>query len=354
MRAAGLITLLMLLGWIAPAQASIGPTFLLESCAWDATDIVVVTSPKLAAGTAEVLETWKGDVRRGDVLAIPELAAFASEEARTVVQSPRFGQQQTGSPVVVTGARIVLFLKKDPEAPGKWLPASIFGDMRVAMVWMPGVKAYSFQQWMRPGPTELREMALSSADVRDNAEAILKTQHDLSEAASIASPGQRARALAPFAREKYFRARQDALADLAGCGDAALPVLEALLGSREGPLRGDEIVQAIEKIGGAPATEEMVQIVRTETSYWKRTAPKLLPGWWNWNGPGLNESQREVVQDHCAVTNAAVYALLEMDYRGDMDAIRELRDYWSSLPQLNDKGGLDEVVTYCDRMLKSN
>src|SRR5581483_6518917 len=60
------------------------PSFNLDACAWFATHVVLVTEGKKIDGVVEVLECWKGDLKKGDILTLPELADFASEESRTI------------------------------------------------------------------------------------------------------------------------------------------------------------------------------------------------------------------------------------------------------------------------------
>jgi hypothetical protein len=68
-----------LLCWLAvtaavsgPALAAIKPRFMLDYSSWHATNIVlVVTTPTV--GTFEVMESWKGQLKAGTLLVIPEL-----------------------------------------------------------------------------------------------------------------------------------------------------------------------------------------------------------------------------------------------------------------------------------------
>ncbi|MCD6051618.1 MAG: hypothetical protein K0Q55_3027, partial [Verrucomicrobia bacterium] len=86
------------------AQAGIRPSFRLESSAWRATDIVVVTEGDLIDGNLDVLETWKGTLSPGAVLSLKELGKFATEESRTVKPPWRRSKEEAAvPPVIVSG-----------------------------------------------------------------------------------------------------------------------------------------------------------------------------------------------------------------------------------------------------------
>jgi hypothetical protein len=68
-------------------------SFSLEGCAWGATHIAVVTEGKRIDGILQVLESWKGGLKKGEVLTIPELAQFAPESQRVISRGPKtFGR----------------------------------------------------------------------------------------------------------------------------------------------------------------------------------------------------------------------------------------------------------------------
>src|SRR5690348_13836561 len=103
-----------------PAR-ELGPSFSLDDCGWFATSVVVVRTLSLKDGTVEVLETWAGDLRKGDKLTLSGLAAFADPDKRTILHGGG------ALPDQVSGSRVVLFLKPSPrrEDPSKadWGPA---------------------------------------------------------------------------------------------------------------------------------------------------------------------------------------------------------------------------------------
>src|SRR6516225_2237512 len=86
-------SVLGLLVYAAEAAAAIEPSFHLDGCSWHATHIVVISEGEKIDGDVEVLESWKGDLKKGDRITVPELAAFAPEKER-VISKRRFEQDK--------------------------------------------------------------------------------------------------------------------------------------------------------------------------------------------------------------------------------------------------------------------
>src|SRR6185369_10112108 len=106
------VILVLLCGSHSLTSAGIRPSFGLEGNTWNATHIVVVTEGKTIDGIFRVLESWKGDLNPGDTIKVPELASFKAESSRTV-SDPWYQKPGTNPGLVVTGDRMVLFLKND-------------------------------------------------------------------------------------------------------------------------------------------------------------------------------------------------------------------------------------------------
>src|ERR1700683_4478323 len=80
----GLLFVMLFSACPTNAYALKGPSFSLDGCAWEASHIIVVTAGDKIDGAVEVLESWKGDLKKGDRLSIPELAEFAPQKMRGV------------------------------------------------------------------------------------------------------------------------------------------------------------------------------------------------------------------------------------------------------------------------------
>src|SRR6266446_4149364 len=117
-----LIAFLMLAGAAQQTAArELGPSFSLDDCGWHAASVVVVRTLSLPEGTVEVLDTWAGELRKGDRLTLKGLAAFADPAQRAILPG------RGAVPDQISGTRLVLFLKPQPrrEDPSKadWVPA---------------------------------------------------------------------------------------------------------------------------------------------------------------------------------------------------------------------------------------
>lgn len=65
-----LVPFFILIAYVPNAAAGIRPSFGQESCSWYATHIVVVSEGDKIDGNVEVLESWKGDLKKGDRMSI--------------------------------------------------------------------------------------------------------------------------------------------------------------------------------------------------------------------------------------------------------------------------------------------
>src|SRR6185369_5181374 len=79
-----LTSLLFLLTVSSAASAGLRPSFDPDGCSWRATDIVVVTEGSQIDGNFKVLETWKGDLKPGQTIRVPELRSFQDQAARLI------------------------------------------------------------------------------------------------------------------------------------------------------------------------------------------------------------------------------------------------------------------------------
>src|ERR1017187_4073205 len=107
---------------LALAQAafpSIRPSFGLDTSSWHATHIVVVITTA-TGGTFQVVESWKGDLRVGELVVVPELRP--APHAMPISSYPKSwsGAERGGVSELVprqpAGSRMILFLKGSAEA----------------------------------------------------------------------------------------------------------------------------------------------------------------------------------------------------------------------------------------------
>jgi len=348
MRTTSALLLLLLLLEPSLALAAIRPSFSLEDCAWMATDIVVATEGQTIDGKLEVVDVWHGDLKPGQVVSVPELAAFAPEAARGV---PSWTGKDQVPALYVSGKRMILFLKKPQEGSGKWLAASRFGGMDVSVLWIEPKRTYGIVQVENPGPAVLFDLNKSEEELKAVVKDTTETRSALTRAAAIADLAQRANLLRPFVDSKHWYARRMAFAELGKSGPAALPVLRTLLADDAHLPQHTYVVTALGQAGGAAVGPELTKLVETETAFWREKAPKLESGWWN--GTGITRADVEPLRNRYGRLLSELRALKQLKYDGCRTAVVNLRDFWRSLPQLEDRSGLNQMSETCDEVLKS-
>jgi hypothetical protein len=166
------------------------PSFDDVICAWEATDIVVGSKGEKIDGVVKVLESWKGDLKTGDLLTVPELAEFADEKARIIAKPLGTKDTSADEPESVTCSRMVLFLvRKQNKANGgkpesiTWLPANTrWKKIHVSIAWIEKGKVVAFRQCISPGPSELILHQTTEAEFKRQVENVLALQAKLRHA----------------------------------------------------------------------------------------------------------------------------------------------------------------------------
>jgi len=339
--------------WAPAASAAFRPSFSLDDCGWNATHVVIVTEGSKIDGVVDVLESWKGNLRKGDQLTLPGLAEFANLTRRAI--SDPFGHVDPKRPNHVTGARMVLFLKwkvegADPSK-GTWEPAcSVWKSMMTSVVWIEKKEVYAFAQFKNPGPSLLSAQGITEARMKDRVLLFVKTQNDLARAIALPRPRKRAEALRPYVSSDLWYARREAFETLGACGAEALPVLRKMLEDNSLSRQHSYLVRALVKAGGVGVGPELTRLVGQELAFWKKTGPNLQVGWWN--GAGLKGDEVERLRDRYGVVLEALYGLQETRVADSRQVVTAFRDFWRSLPQLEDRSGLNQMSEACDRVLE--
>ncbi|BCM93823.1 hypothetical protein IAD21_05714 [Abditibacteriota bacterium] len=330
----------------AQAKASLHPSCSPEMSTWYSTDIVVATEGATIDGNLQVLEVLKGDMKVGAQVSLPELAKFAPERARMVVTWS--AEERMKPPTYVTGSRLWLFLIKTPKDPGRWYSTS-GADLNTSVVWIEPEKIYSFLQDRNPGPSLLTSLDMSEAQLKAQVSDIVRIQTGIAQAVSLPDLTQRAQALGPLATSPYYPATRLALDELAKCGEAAVPTLRALFSDNTVFTGHYQAADALGKAGGQALGPELTRLLETETRFWKQQGPQLRMGWWN--GAGLESEEVEPLRERFSKVSHLLSGLKNTNDAGCTQAVTELRDFWVSLPQLNDPSGLDLVANQCNSLL---
>src|ERR1043166_9413250 len=357
------LTVLCLLATRYCSNAISSPSFSPHYCSWIAEEIVIVTEGDVVDGDLIVLESWKGDLRQGDKVVLPELAIFATEESRKLKYFPG-RKQPTGAPKFVTGTRMVFFAKRAsgsvaetnrvPEITSRIPQRSAYSLVDlvwVCTVWIEQDHVYGFRWISNPGPALLTFLDLSEQQLKQQVLEVTATHDALNKATNITDSTARAKEAARFTSSQFWQGKDLAFEILAGCKEGALPVLREMLKDGSNLRRHEDAVKALGKAGGLSVGPDLTAIVQEELRFWKTTAPKLRIGWWNDNEQRLEWSRVELLRDHYCKVLAALEALQKINYPNCERPVREFRDFWRSLPQLEDKDGFKQMSEACDIVL---
>jgi hypothetical protein len=366
-----LATLLFFLAVSTPVLAGIRPSFSPEGCSWRATDIVVVTEGSEIDGNFKVLETWKGDLKPGQTISIPELAQFKEQAARSLYSGPWAEKEGDGKPRYVSGARMILFLRDANRPQGysehdawrtdesdttnaRWKPTNPMGtEMKYSTAWIEDDKVYAFVQIMNPGDSVLVSCGTES-ELKTEVDCVVSTQIGLNTALAIPDVAARVESLELFAKDSISYASDRAFAGLTECGEAALPVLRRILENESLGELHEYAVEAFAKAGGKAVGPELTMRLEKEVEFWKRTGPTLQNGWWNGKGSGSDQMNAieavDPLRTRYGVLLDLVYAVGAIRYAPAERVLIDLNNLSRSVPQL----GFDQIGDACDEVLRES
>jgi hypothetical protein len=75
----------------------------------------------------------------------------------------------------------------------------------------------------------------------------------------------------------------------------------------------------------------------------------LKEGWWN----DMRNTNTEYLRSRYGKLLFALVTLQEQKYAGCRTVVTQFRDFWRSLPQLEDRSGLNQMSQQCDQILKA-
>jgi hypothetical protein len=319
------------------ARAEILPSFSSGRCETAATHVVVTD------GTGKVLESWRGDLKPGDLLPLKE---FHIPPGGVV---SKFGRKE-GAPERVTGKRLVLFLIRGMpmydrgQQVGSWAPAHWVGDFDVSVLWIEDGHAFALEQWINPGPQQITH-AGTEAEFKKLVEGVNRAVHDLlAKARAETSLAERSKILAGIA-EKYPGFAPEAFAGLEWCGADAVAAMRPLVDGKQ--LVGDPVIfgvySTMAKIG-APARDDLLRHLAGQLATWKELSQQI-------------EWAKKLEFDQPRLYRLLLVVTANADAFRDLTAaqhktVRELRDLWAAHPvlsKLGEKG--DRVHDRLDRAL---
>jgi hypothetical protein len=215
------------------------------------------------------------------------------------------------------------------------------------VVWIEGESSYTFVQEMNPGPSLLTRIDYSEAKMKKKVMEIVGLQESLAKIAAIPAAEERATKAAAFVRADNYFARKEAYRILVGCKASAVPILRKML--EDEPTGGSATIDALAAAGGSAVAPEFVQILDRESAFWNAKGPSLQQGWWN--GTGLRWSEVETLRNRYCRVLSVLGGLRQMKIEGSRKSVQAFRDFWRSLPQLEDSSGLTQMSQACDEVL---
>lgn len=296
-------------------------------------------------------ESWKGDLKPGNLVTVPglqpppgaaEIAAYPQEFAEILE-----GRRNEQIPAERAGSQMILFLEKAPEAASDhWKPADLFGEMKASAVWIDGGQLYAFRQVMNPGPSVLVPWDMSLDKMKDRVGEIRRIQLELARVVAIEDGVARAEGLKGYVSSDIFEAQQLALGELGKSGPKAVAAIRKMLSDPAFAGEGAALVKAFAEAGGESVGEELGRRLQEQLEFWQANAPALAEGWWD-----QDASPHAPMRERYMQTWELVLALERLHYRPASPTAEQLGNFWRSLPQLNDTGGLSQLATECDKLV---
>jgi hypothetical protein len=333
------------------AAGEIRPSFYLNACSWNATEILVVT-PTGFAGTFRVIETIKGDLEPGKTLELSGLTSSQSVTAklRELLKEEDFNHPFEDLPPIGLGDRLIVFLRRPgafpeyvprPDLPidtNGWQRANHMGDLRASAVWIQDGITYGFLQTNNPGPTQLAMLRMSEDELRQGIQSVLRSRDASDKAVATADPVERSRQLAALVRSGNEIARMSALQKLQQGGvpeaNALLDLLsdQTLLGWHQ------DMIGAL--VGKRVADATFGEFLSDETVYWSRACRTLNPGWWN----GARYPDVETPRGHYTRANSLLKAIRELRLSAAMPVVRDFAAIWNTCPPLEAREKANQIT----------
>ncbi|HEX3473320.1 MAG TPA: hypothetical protein VHT28_19220 [Silvibacterium sp.] len=319
--------------------------------------MLVITTP--IDGTFEVVESWKGDLPVGEQIIIPELRPTANDIP--ISRNPKPPDYARGDSELIprepVGSRMILFLKNntDERAPANgtgetegrvWKPSNMLGSMKASVVWIDGDQSYCFIQLLNPGPSVLSECSISEERVRNRVAEINSIQEKMTAVVAAKDGEERAQRLKPYVHSDVSPAQQFALEELGKSGPAAVGTIRGMLDDPAFSDEASELVKALVKAGGEAVGVELNNRLKQDLAFWKSKGPALREGWWN-EDPQPHAPLRE----RYAQTYELILGIEQTHYSAALNTAIQFRDFWRSLPQLNDPTGLNQMAEECDKLI---
>lgn len=314
------------------ARAETLPSFRVEYCAWNATHIVEVSQGENCDAVFTVLDSWKGDLKKGEVLKFPEMRKFAPKQQREVYVFPHT-QVPPKRVTHVSGLRMVLFLQKVDKGPGGTWPGISNGTIETAVAWIDGGEVFAYVQVRNPGGQVVWPLEMTEKQFKDRVLHICNTNEKLRQALQVADPEKRAHSLGDLVRSDLRECRYEAMEALGKCGPKGLPVILKVLNENPKIDVTCGLIHAMGKVGGPDAGKKLNTILKDEFAFWKKRGPQLKDNWWHdWS---LGQKEVYLLRDCNGIFMAVIFALWDANYPECRPLVREVRDFLQAHPHLS-------------------
>jgi len=344
------------LGWTFLCSAAIGqvpPSFYLEACMWEATDIVVVTEGQKRDGIVQVLESWKGCLKAGDDIDVSELARFSEPENRKIARALK--DTLPADLTHVTCSRFVLFLiQKRPKLASNietkqiaWQGANKLwgGGIDVSLVWFEGRRSFALTSPVLPCPSILREYGPTEQQIHARVKEMVELKHRWRKL--IAEDFKANQVVSMMAAIPCNYALSACLQELDEMGPKSGDALKALLRDHRFIEHSSKIVSTMVKACGNDAGPELVQVMTDELEFWRKHGQVLRPGWWD--GIGLRPAQVAELRAHYFRVYAVLEGLQATQFDRCSSTVQRFRDFWKSAPALAE---ITPIIEKCDTILQ--
>jgi len=338
--------------------AAVRPSFSLDDSSWTATHIVVAITTE-PADAFEVVESWKGDLRVGDRVFIPELRPSPSDVPVSQYSDPFDPHLGTtnfeGVPVQPLGSSVILFLKKAKQANGgsshiepSWEPTNLMNSMPASVIWVDGSQLYCNMQPWNPGPSYPVKCGTSLEKARDRVSEIEDIQQKVLAIDAISDPRERAEELGPYAKSGVVSIYRFALEQLGSIGPPAVPALLNLLDDPTQIGRTLLFMDALVTAGGDSVGPEIDARLKGELSFWRRTGPTLNIDWQRQDG--MIGDRR--MSDYWGRLYYLLWGIERSHYySGAAPTISQIRDLWISLSALSVGSEPNQIVEECENLI---
>ena len=335
--------------------AGIRPSFYLESCVWNATEILVL-APTGHAGSFKVVETIKGDPQPGAMLELDGLrpTSGATGKLRELIATDIhnvFDQQDwfQDIPPIGDGDRVMVFLRRPGALPewspnnisiktDGWQPANNMGDLQTSAIWVQDGSLYGFFQTMNPGPTHLVMMHESEAELRKQIQGVMQLRDAMDRAVATTDPVERSRQLATLFHSESGFARASALQKLERGGEAGTAALLDLLTDQSLLGWHQDILGAL--VEQHVSDDRFGKFLSEETDYWSTACRTLRPGWWN---DMTRWPEVEIPRNHYTRSYALLRAIYELNLTAALPVVKEFDAVWAACPPLEPQEKTNQV-----------